>query len=517
MESQDLWEVPIEEGRSKGKEIKWYLVSNHLNMMFMLAAGLIMPPAGFKNKYYQDTLSLLPGWIPLFPDKISGAAVTYSVEEQKLLVPCCAEVDLSKASGQIKVLRDGRWLDARFPDDISGDEDLILVPAPLPVTLISEIGFRSKEDRSFCEKSARDLSNVSFKSFGLKITSKVFKQTAQGAWPVSVDGLAAREVFLDRLDAVGGMLAALFHLSNRDPIVIDSYRAAYEGDASEDLKRYPMLFHVPDFFNAGETQLSSMPATAQAFWRLIDELIQFREKVHYASAEDVVLAFLERSRRDSEGKAREQTDRLIDDFKKTINFSEKTLSELMESYDKPLARALLIFALKEHTWDLLEVNNSLLNGCDFSTAAILFGIRDGWLSFPHELRSSRGLDHVVPDFMARVSHQIVSSEFDLGPAPERPKSLAELFYASQWNRKQNEASLYLARKKKWDCIQTRVKLGKGEYKVVVDGSGVNILLDGDVKAVEAFVDKDKFMTMLSLELGIETKTEDEVCRLLGAV
>jgi carbamate kinase len=75
----------------------------------------------------------------------------------------------------------------------------------------------------------------------------------------------------------------------------------------------------------------------------------------------------------------------------------------------------------------------------------------------------------------------------------------------------------LARKKKWDCIQTRVKLGKGEYKVVVDGSGVNILLDGDVKAVEAFVDKDKFMTMLSLELGIETKTEDEVCRLLGAV
>jgi hypothetical protein len=513
----DLWGTQVEEGGSKGKEVKWYLVSNHLNMMFMLAAGLIMPPAGFKNKYYQDTLSLVPGWIPLFPNKVSDGAVVFSVEEQQLLVPCCAEVNLSRASGPIKILRDGRWFDAQFPEGISGDEDLILVPAPLPVTWISEIGFRSRDDKALCEKSARDLSNVNFKSLGLKTTTKFFKQADHKAWPVSVEGLSEREVFPDRLDAAGGMIAALYHLSNRDPVVIDSYIAAYEGDGSEALKRYPMLYHLPKFFNVGETKISNMPTSAQAFWGLVEELIRFRQTNHYASARDVVLAFLERSKRDSEGKASEQTERLINDFKKAINFSDKTLSELMELYDKPLARAVLMFALKDHTSDLLEVKKSLLNGSDFSIAAILFGIRDGWLGFPHELRGSRGLDLVIPDFMARISHKVFDSGFDLGSAPERPKSLVELFMGSQWDKRQKEAALHLARKRKWDCIQTRVQLGKGDYNVSVDGSGVSIFLDGDIKAVEAFVDQDKFMTMLSLNLGNEGRVEDEVLGMLGVV
>lgn len=517
MAPADLLGTQMEEDGSKRKEVKWYLVSNHLNMMFMLAAGLIMPPAGFNNKYYQDTLSLVPGWIPLFPNKISGGAVVFSVEEQQLLVPCCAEVNLSRASGPIKILRDGRWLDAQFPEGISGEEDLILVPAPLPVTLISEIGFRSKEDKELCEKSARDLSNVNVKSFGLKTTSKLFKQADQRAWPVSVEGLSEREVFPDKLDAAGGMVAALYHLSNRDPVVIDSYIAAYEGDGSEALKRYPMLYHLPEFFNVGETQISNMPTSAQAFWGLVEELIRFREKKHYASAQDVVLAFLERSKRDSEGKAREQTERLIDDFKKAINFSDKTLSELMELYDKPLARAVLMFALKDHTSDLLEVKTCLLNGSDFSTAAILFGIRDGWLGFPHDLRGSRGLDLVIPDFMARISHKFVDSGFNLGPVPERPKSLVELFTGSQWDKKQNEAALDLARKKKWDCIKTQVKLGKGEYNVSIEGTGVSIFLDGDVKAVHSYVDQSRFMDLLSLDSGKEGKAEDEVLRMLGAV
>ena len=41
------------------------LVTNHLNLMYILAAGLVMPPAGFGDKYYRDTLECFPGWIPL--------------------------------------------------------------------------------------------------------------------------------------------------------------------------------------------------------------------------------------------------------------------------------------------------------------------------------------------------------------------------------------------------------------------------------------------------------------------
>jgi len=42
------------------------LVTNHLNLMYMLAAGLLMPPSGFGGKYYGDTLAAFPGWLPVF-------------------------------------------------------------------------------------------------------------------------------------------------------------------------------------------------------------------------------------------------------------------------------------------------------------------------------------------------------------------------------------------------------------------------------------------------------------------
>ena len=45
------------------------LVTNHLNLLYMLAAGMVMPPSGFGDKYYQDTLACCPGWIPLFIGK----------------------------------------------------------------------------------------------------------------------------------------------------------------------------------------------------------------------------------------------------------------------------------------------------------------------------------------------------------------------------------------------------------------------------------------------------------------
>ena len=32
----------------------WHLVTNHLNALYMMAAGMVMEPAGFK-KYYSDS------------------------------------------------------------------------------------------------------------------------------------------------------------------------------------------------------------------------------------------------------------------------------------------------------------------------------------------------------------------------------------------------------------------------------------------------------------------------------
>ena len=57
------------------------LVTNHLNLMYMLAAGLVMPPAGFGDKYYGDTLKCFPGWVPLFVGKAPSEAIESTTRE----------------------------------------------------------------------------------------------------------------------------------------------------------------------------------------------------------------------------------------------------------------------------------------------------------------------------------------------------------------------------------------------------------------------------------------------------
>ena len=48
------------------------LVTNHLNLLYMLAAGLLLPKSGFGEKYYRDTLEVCPGWLPLFTPARAG-------------------------------------------------------------------------------------------------------------------------------------------------------------------------------------------------------------------------------------------------------------------------------------------------------------------------------------------------------------------------------------------------------------------------------------------------------------
>jgi hypothetical protein len=57
--------------RSRRKSARiWHLVTNHQNVLYMLAAGMLMGPAGFRGKHYSDPLNVYPGWIPLFRDKV---------------------------------------------------------------------------------------------------------------------------------------------------------------------------------------------------------------------------------------------------------------------------------------------------------------------------------------------------------------------------------------------------------------------------------------------------------------
>ena len=91
MATADMFPSRHEPGSAKAPH-SGLLVTNHLNLMYMLAAGLVMPPTGFGGKHYRDPLECYPGWIPLFIGKAPREAIESSTTEAAHLKPCIVEI-----------------------------------------------------------------------------------------------------------------------------------------------------------------------------------------------------------------------------------------------------------------------------------------------------------------------------------------------------------------------------------------------------------------------------------------
>jgi hypothetical protein len=174
-----------------------------------------------------------------------------------------------------------------------------------------------------------------------------------------------------------------------------------------------------------------------------------------------------------------------------------------------------LFFLRDKCSDLLAFKHPLLTEADYLAAAVLFAAREGWLGLPLPLRNIPGLQAAISHRMAAMAQRIAKTDLDLGPPPIRPVPLRELFLPGQkgWNNAQKEAALILAREYKWSCVQTRVSLGKGDYRLVVDGGGVHILLAGEAKAVVTEVDREQFFAALA-QTPISEKLDRKVRDLL---
>ena len=176
-----------------------HLVTNHLNLMYMLGAGLILPPAGFGNKYYRDTLDCSPGWIPLFTGRPRRGAIDYSLVEAKHLKPCIVRISLKEFSGRVFALESGDLQERRFPSEV-GRNELLFLPAPLPTSAIEKILFRSVEERKACGTGARDYANVPWTDFTTRTEALRFSKALSGPWPP--EGVPeARETPLDSVQA----------------------------------------------------------------------------------------------------------------------------------------------------------------------------------------------------------------------------------------------------------------------------------------------------------------------------
>ena len=509
--------------RSRRKPARiWHLVTNHQNMLYMLAAGMVMSPAGFRGKHYSDSLNVYPGWIPLFRDKVRIPAdvLNHATSERKHLLPCIASFDLSDLSGPVRVLsRDGRMRDVASPAVRKRKDDIaLLVRAPLPPTLLLSVNFRSPEDRQAFESAADDVSNVDLSSHRVEIAESLFSADTEVTWPAEQPQEQLLEDGSDTIpafgQALGGVLAMLYHMANRSDPGLAAFRLVTGAarDKDNDLAQSDsILAELPNWMERGEISGQADPR-ARLFWGVIQSLVVAQTQERPQTPVDVALAYLENQLdllREMEFRSR--LERLIADMRGSLGLGGGTITELLERHKGSLSRPLMLFCLREHCTDLLEFSHPLLNDTEYLLAGILFGVRDSWLQLPRELRDP-DLSAYVAFRMADAEHRKQGDNLALD-APPRPQPLRELFTSpdGEWNSMKQDIAVELASNCKWsDCIRTRVTLAEGDLPERFERKGLQVVLPGRVTTVTEEVDETGFLHRLGQWPPIAPRIESEV-------
>lgn len=479
---------------------RWLLVTNHLNLLYMLAAGLVMPPKGFGRKYYQDTLAAYPGWIPLFADVVSKAAIESSVSERKHLIPCIATMNLASLHGKVMVIgSDGGAREVNFPEGLDGSEQILLIPAPLPVHWVTSISFQSNDKKTACEADARDFGNVPLLDFKREISAPAFSKAREGYWPPSGVTISSKDTAIEAPFAAGGVMAMLLHLGNHGDVGMQACRLAFdaEADVAQSITD-PLIYSLGTWIQTGQ-QIDTGDVSNRLFWGAVVKVAACRFSEIPSNPLEVALDYLESAGEGMDDRMKPALVKLVNDLRTIASFTDSTITEIFERHPKSFSRVMTMFFLREKCADLLAFKHPLLTESDYIAAAILFAARDGWLGLPLQLRNFPGLQAAVSHRMASMAHRMASTDLDLGLPPPRPLPLRELFLPGQkgWNAVQKDAALLLARECKWGCIQTRISLGKGDYRLVLDGSKMHIIVAGEAKAVVTEVDHEQFLVALA--------------------
>ncbi len=480
------------------------LVTNHLNLMYMLAAGLIMPPSGFGGKHYQDTLAAFPGWLPLFVGhgrkaaRAPQAAIRDSTTEATHLRPIILEINLVGLRGTVKAHGEYGWAERRIEEGIARDESVLLLPAPLPASRIRRVIFRSQNEKKETETEATNRSNVVLE--GTKQTiSERFSGASGTAWPLP-NGPEDREVALPAAQAVGGVMAVLHQLANRGELSARACHSAF--DPSVDLLGDSIPASLPDWIRGGRVTQADGPFRTgrELFWGAVDRLVDYRGQPEGRRPEDELVAFYRES---SEGLGSDLQARAIS-LVSTLEslgggLGGSTVDEMLGLHQTPLGRAAILFLLRQKSSELLDLIGDYpqLEERDCLAAGILFGVRDGWLKLPRNLREPPEFAEAVTHRMAALAHQLDGSGFDLGEAPARVRPLREVLGdPDSWSPREEKAAVQIANLLKWECVRTRVQLRRGTYQLRIERESAHIDFDGE-PPIKAWVDRDRFFECLA--------------------
>ncbi|HKM15560.1 MAG TPA: hypothetical protein VJY63_06530 [Marinospirillum sp.] len=514
--------VEVDKKQSVGaKKIQhtWRFVTNQMNMAYMLGSGLIMPPSGFGQKYYQDTLQLMPNWIPLFPKAVSVEALAYVVAEQpKQLNACYVELDLSGVSCSAWRYASEQWQQIKFPEALDGTEELLLLPAPLPISLIKHnIVFAEAEHAKAFTHSFNDYGNAELTPLKASTKKPEFNKKKTLPWPLAIPetiSLQPLQIDLPAVNAIGGAVAALAIFSQSNGFAKVAYQAisGRSNTQKAEESQFKLLNIMTDWAYSIETDNTSKDTFALLVQRLYENI----GSSDYGSALDIILAhFTEISEIVFPGhqSALSNAKELMQLISENARTPQDTLENLLKEHDKPLQQVLLSFVFRERLEDLwlypLPIQPERV-----ADVALLAGLREGWMNLDRLFKQQQRCNTFVPSLMAMLAHRFAGTDMVL-PKIDAPFLLSEYFSTENWSKSRQDAAVYLAKKQKWACVTTRISLGRGDYQLSVGASGVDLVLDGEVKAVRTEVDRVVFDAALAQLPILDPKLDAELRKLLG--
>lgn len=518
------------------------MTTNHLNLSYMMGAGLILSENGFGTKYYKDGFSLFPGQVVLFSDTIPEKAIEMSKQEEDHLITAIVLVSLDSLTGSVVCIdHQGKPLgNLQFPEELKGTEAALIMPAPLPISWVDEICFETQEDMNRFKESADDLHNVESHNFSIKVKKTLFKQIQKEKnesslgfdnpfpWNKTTDSFPKFSISYDKAFALGGILAMFRWLANKSPAILSAYQSAFglEQDISP-------LFMEPQMHDlwGWQAQERQSPATGEAlpikmFWGAVDTIARSRfmegedaRKALFLFLKEVVETWQDVAHNE---KLKAALNTLIKELDSVSGISDSTLSKLLDQHPKSFSRAVILFFLREKCEDLLEFTNERLTLTDIICAAILFGAREGWFGLSKKLRGTLTLQKAIVHHMADLAHRESKTGMNLGPAPAPPLTYLELFSTRDgvWTGKQKQAALILGKHNQWECIHSHIHLGKRDYQMKISGTGVEIVFKGMADNLTHEIDYVLFQQKLAQTLSeqnLPDKINQEVRKILGSI
>lgn len=389
-------------------------VTNQMNLMFSLAAGLIMPPSGFGDKYYQDTLAAYPGWTPVFVGKVPKSAIDFSTEEVRHLMPVIAELDLTDLHGielNVARTRSQQLSLIAEPSHERSRQRGLLIRGPISANRIRLIRVKSDEDLDKIISQSQLRSNVPLRPAQLKrkkiLFSRAYKRwewQPESKWP-------QQSISVQESQAAGGILAMLFWIASKDRDAAAVCRSAFDPKSTR--CDVPGLI---EWMDDGHVMESSESVGGHLLWSIVTVLAENRLTSSDNDLDELVLHVLE----NVPAGLRNRTARLRNSLRSIGELGGESVGQLLKKHSQPVERAAILFFRRRQCQQLLDFESNLMTTMDWVCSAILFGARSGWLRLPLILRGNREMESAITRRMAAHAHRLAKTGVNTGAIPEMP-------------------------------------------------------------------------------------------------